>query len=296
MLSAWLRVIRLRFLLSSVIAVSVGLALAWRAGSIDATDAALTLGGVIALHASVDMLNDYWDWKRGIDAKTERTAMSGGTGVLPEGLLKPKDVYRAGMASLILGTAVGAFFVIMDGVVIAALLGFAVISIYFYSTRIVDSGLGEIFVAIKGACIVMGTYFIQTGDIATSSVACGAAVGILSSTVLLITSFPDHDADKSQGRRTLVVVWGKKRASQIFWAFPASASGIIISSVFLGVLPPAVLIALTTMPLAAWSGRALMRNYDRIKELVPVMGTAILYSRLTGALLVAGLILSMYIV
>jgi len=296
MLSAWLRVIRLRFLLSSVIAVSVGLALAWRAGSIDATDAALTLGGVIALHASVDMLNDYWDWKRGIDAKTERTAMSGGTGVLPEGLLKPKDVYRAGMASLILGTAVGAFFVIMDGVVIAALLGFAVISIYFYSTRIVDSGLGEIFVAIKGACIVMGAYFIQTGDIATSSVACGAVVGILSSTVLLITSFPDHDADKSQGRRTLVVVWGKKRASQIFWAFPASTSGIIISSVFLGVLPPAVLIALTTMPLAAWSGRALMRNYDRIKELVPVMGTAILYSRLTGALLVAGLILSMYIV
>ncbi len=295
MLSAWLRVIRLRFLLSSVIAVSVGLALAWRAGPIDAVDAALTLGGVIALHASVDMLNDYWDWKRGIDAKTERTSLSGGTGVLPEGLLKPKDVYRAGMISLIMGSAVGAFFVITDGIVIAALLGFAVVSIYFYSTRIVDSGLGEIFVAVKGACVVMGAYFIQTGGIEISSAACGAAVGILSSTVLLVTSFPDHDADKSQGRRTLVVSWGKKRASQIFWAFPASVSGIITASAFLGVLPHAVLIALAAAPLAAWSGLGLRRRYACTRELVPVMGNAVLYSRLTGALLAAGLVLSAYV-
>ncbi len=86
MLSVWLRVIRVRFLLASVIAVSVGLSLNWQQNSsIDPFDAILIFAGVMALHASVDLLNDFWDFKRGIDTKTKRTKMSGGTGVLPEG-------------------------------------------------------------------------------------------------------------------------------------------------------------------------------------------------------------------
>ena len=92
MLSVWLRAIRIKFLLASVIAVSLGLSLAWYSGhSINIIHAILTFAGVISLHASVDLLNDYWDFKRGIDTKTKRTKMSGGTGVLPEGLLKPKS-------------------------------------------------------------------------------------------------------------------------------------------------------------------------------------------------------------
>ena len=98
MLSELFRVLRIRFLLASVIAVSVGLALSWWHGiQIDILYAIMTLGGVIALHASVDLLNDYWDYKRGIDSLTQRTKMSGGTGVLPEGLLEPSQVYRAGI-------------------------------------------------------------------------------------------------------------------------------------------------------------------------------------------------------
>ncbi|MEK6866936.1 MAG: prenyltransferase, partial [Thermoproteota archaeon] len=101
LLSVWLRVIRVRFLLASVIAVSVGLAMNWRQNStIDPLAAVLTFAGVISLHASVDLLNDYWDYKRGIDTITKRTKMSGGTGVLPEGLLKPSSVYRAGIGFL----------------------------------------------------------------------------------------------------------------------------------------------------------------------------------------------------
>ena len=60
MISYWLRAIRIRFLLASVIAVSLGLSITWwHSGSIDIFQAILTMGGVIALHASVDLLNDY---------------------------------------------------------------------------------------------------------------------------------------------------------------------------------------------------------------------------------------------
>ena len=97
--SAWLRAVRARFLLASVVAVSAGLAVAaWRGIEIDAGAAALTMAGVLALHASVDLLNDYSDHKRGIDARARRTPMSGGTGVIADGLLPARSVRRAGMA------------------------------------------------------------------------------------------------------------------------------------------------------------------------------------------------------
>ncbi len=80
MQSVWLRAIRVRFLLASVIAVSLGLSIAWWQNQpIDIFHAFLTYVGVISLHASVDLLNDYWDYKRGIDTQTKRTKYSGGT-------------------------------------------------------------------------------------------------------------------------------------------------------------------------------------------------------------------------
>src|SRR3972149_11963581 len=119
MLSAWFRVIRIRFLLSSVIAVSVGFAISWwHIGQIDILYAIMTMGGVVSLHVSVDLLNDYWDFKRGIDTQTQRTKMSGGTGVLPEGLLQPNQVYRAGLGFLIIGALIGSDFVIIDGILL----------------------------------------------------------------------------------------------------------------------------------------------------------------------------------
>lgn len=288
MLSAWLRVVRIRFMLASVLAAAAGLAAAWWEGAqIDALHAALTMAGVVALHASVDLLNDYWDFKRGIDKVTRRTGMSGGTGVLPEGLLRPGQVYCAGVASLAAGAAAGSYFVLVSGPVIAVLLAFAVVSIYFYSTRIVDSGLAEVFVGIKGACIVLGTYYIQAGDVSGSAALAGAAIGILSATVLLVTSFPDHDADKSKGRKTLVISLGRRRAARLYWAFPALSLGIILASVAAGILPAMTLMALLAAPLALRAGIRL-QGYDEMGRMVPAMKDAIRFSRVAGALLVAG--------
>ena len=94
MLSIWLRAIRIRFPLASVVAVSGGLTVSWwKFQQFDLFYALLTYAGVVCLHASVDLFNDYWDYKRGIDKLTKRTPFSGGTGVLPENLLKSLGGY-----------------------------------------------------------------------------------------------------------------------------------------------------------------------------------------------------------
>lgn len=292
MLSVWFRVIRVRFLLASVIAVSVGLALNWWQNStLTPIDAVLTFAGVMALHASVDLLNDFWDFKRGIDSRTTRTKMSGGTGVLPEGLLEPSSVYRAGIAFLIIGSLIGGYFVITDGIIIAVILGFAIISIYFYSTKIVDSGLGEFFVAVKGAMIVIGTFFIQSGQISLESILAGIVVGSLSSLVLFIASFPDHDADKSKGRKTLVIAVGKQKASKLFWLFPLVSYFAIIVGVYANLFPILSLISFCSLPLMIKSGLGLQKNYDSITELVPYMSSTLMFGRITGALFVVGFLI-----
>jgi len=285
--AVWLRVIRVRFLLASIIAVSVGLAINWRQNSsIDPLDTVLTFAGVLALHASVDLLNDYWDYKRGIDVMTKRTKMSGGTGVLPEGLLKPSSVYRAGIGFLILGSVIGFYFVFTDGIIIAVILGFAILSIYFYSTKIVDSGLAEFFVAVKGTMIVLGTYFIQSNQITSESILGGIVVGVLSSLVLFIASFPDHDADKSKGRKTLVIAFGKKNAASLFWVFPAISYFVIIFGIFSNVFPLLSLITLFSIPLVVKAGFGLKKNFDSTDRLIPYMSSTLMFSRITGVLFV----------
>ncbi|MFQ5781762.1 MAG: prenyltransferase [Nitrosopumilus sp.] len=293
MLMVWFRVIRVRFLLASIIAVSVGLAINWwQTSSIDALDTILTFAGVMALHASVDLLNDFWDFKRGIDTKTKRTKMSGGTGVLPEGLLKPSSVYRVGLGFLIIGSIIGGYFVITYGIIIAIILGFAILSIYFYSTKIVDSGLGEFFVAVKGSMIVIGTYFIQSGQITVESVLAGIVVGTLSSLVLFIASFPDHDADKSKGRKTLVILIGKEQASNLFWVFPIVSYCAIIVGVFLNLFPLISLINFLSLPLMIKSGLGLKKNYDSVENLIPFMFSTLKYSRITGILFVVSFLIA----
>ena len=292
MLSVWLRAIRIKFLLASVISVSLGLSLAWYAGSsIDIFHALLTFAGVISLHASVDLLNDYWDFKRGIDTKTKRTKMSGGTGVLPEGLLKPKSVYLAGIGFLILGAIIGIYFVMIFGITIGLILGFAILSVYFYSTKIVNWGLAEVFVTIKGTLIVVGTFFIQSQGIDDFTIFAGIVVGLLSSLVLFVTSIPDHDVDKEKGRRTLIIIFGKSNSVKTFSIFPILIYGVIIFGVMTGLFPVYSLIVLLAKPFLILAILHLKDSQKSENMLLSSMTNTLYFSRIAGALFVVSFLI-----
>jgi 1,4-dihydroxy-2-naphthoate octaprenyltransferase len=283
--SAWMQAVRIRFLLSSIIAVASGLSIAyWKYKEIDLFYASMTFAGVICLHASIDLLNDYWDYKKGIDTITRRTKFSGGTGVLPQNLLKPKDVYYAGVILLLIGTLIGAYFALVRGIIILAFVGFAVLAVYFYTTNIVNLGLGETFVAIKGTLIVLGSYYIQTSSIGISSVYAGIIIGILSATVLFVNSFPDYEADRIGGRKTLVILLGKQRAARIFPGIVLCTYSLIIAGALLGYLKIYSLASMVSLPFAIAAMRGI-NNPGQVSKLVRVMGSTVTYSRLTGIVL-----------
>jgi 1,4-dihydroxy-2-naphthoate octaprenyltransferase len=291
LLRIWVRAIRIRFLLASAIAAANGMSVAfWRYGSFDLLYAVLTFGGVLCLHASVDLLNDYWDYKRGIDKATTRTKFSGGTGVLTDNLLDPKIVYRMALAFLIIGALLGTYFVVIRGFTIAIILAFAIVAIYFYSTSIVNSGLGEVFVTIKGMMIVLGSFYVQVGIIEPTPLYVGAIIGILSANVLFVNSFPDYDADRSGGRRTLVILLGKQKAARIVFA-PVIVPYILITiGILLGYTKPFSLLSFSSLPFAVRVIRHI-REHESVNNFVSTMGATVMYARITGILLAISLLL-----
>ncbi|MGH9973926.1 MAG: prenyltransferase [Nitrososphaeraceae archaeon] len=278
-------------MLASIIAVTNGIAISyWKTGELDFVYALLTYFGIICLHISVDLLNDYWDFKRGIDTNTKRTKYSGGTGVIPENLINSKLIYCAGVIFLILGGLIGLYFVTIKGTIILILLIFAIISIYFYSTNIVNAGLGELFVAIKGSMIVLGSYYIQSDQIDLTSIYVGIIIGLLSAVVLLVTSFPDYEADKKSGRRTLVIVMGKENSIKLFITIVTITYAMIIGGSIFNIMTTFSTIALLSLPFA-FKAVLKLRRFNETSELVSSMANTIIYSRICGVLLAISFII-----
>lgn len=301
-LNIWLRAIRFRFLAASALAVTCGLALTflYQPQNFNLFYAILTYIGIFCLHSSVDLLNDYLDFKRGIDLKTKKTKFSGGTGVLPEGLLKPRHVYLVGISFLVLGLIIGIFFVIFKGYIIALILTFATLSIVLYSSKIVNMGLGELFVGIKGMLIVVGTFYVQNSTINGESIFGGIIIGFLSSLVLYVNSVPDIKPDKEMGRKTLAILL--ERENNLFLLTFISCLFVIIYAltiifflIFIGnelSLVPTLLLS----PLGGiilYNFKRFLIDFDRINDgyYEKIMAKTVLFSRLFGVSLVTGIFL-----
>jgi 1,4-dihydroxy-2-naphthoate octaprenyltransferase len=55
--------------------------------------------------------------------------------------------------------------------------------------------------------------------------------------VLLVTSFPDYEADKKSGRRTLVILSGKQNSVKIVAGLIIATCGMIIGGAIFNVIP-----------------------------------------------------------
>jgi len=300
-LDIWLRAIRFRFLAASAIAVTCGLSLTiwYQPQNFSLIYSVLTYIGIFCLHSSVDLLNDYWDFKRGIDLRTKKTKFSGGTGVLPQGLLKPSHVYFAGISFLILGLIIGGIFVYFKGFIIAIILLFAALSIVLYSSKLVNLGLGELFVGAKGALIVVGTFYVQNTVISLESIILGSIIGLLSSLVLFINSIPDIVPDRQMGRKTLAIIF-EKRSNLIILMFTL---GLIVGIYLLtlGFFTTLINSFFTIIPcilLIPYIGLILYRfknflyKFKRLNDdyYINIMANMVLFSRFYGISLIVGII------
>ena len=290
----WLMQIRAPFLLLTPVSVLVGVSVAVYEGhNINALYLALAFAGALLSHIGVNVLNEYFDYKSGVDFKTIKTPFSGGTGVLPAGLLNPQSVYLLGIACIAGIAAIGAYFTYVHSAVIIPLGILGLVIVYFYTTHITRSpllcaiapGLGF------GPLMVMGTYFALTG---TYSLAAGLASlipGLLVSNLLLLNQFPDVEADFSVARRHLPIAIGRKRSSLVYAILVMAAYIALIMSVLANDLPYTALFGLITLPLGLIAIKGVRTYYDQIERLIPVMARNVMLTLLFPLLMAIGIII-----
>ncbi len=283
---------RPQFLILSVILAFLGTAVAWYDGSFNFGYALLAAIGLLLTHISVNTLNDYFDYKSGVDFDTKRTPFSGGSGFLPSGILSSRQVFWLGTGSLLLAVPIGVFFIIDKGWQLLPLLIVAALCIILYTPIILKTywpewapGLG------LGILPVLGMYFIQTGEYNLPVFIASVPSGILVHNLLFLNEFPDVEADRKHGRKTTPIIIGLSKASLFYSLMTILVYLWVIVFVVVDIMPIYCLLSILTLPFAIKAIRGSM-SYDDLNLLVPALGSNVLVVLLTQLLLGVGYILA----
>lgn len=286
----WLEELRPPFLILSVVFAVLGVVVALKDGFFNPLYAALTVVGVAALHAAANVLNDYFDYRSGIDIETERTPFSGGSGVLPSAKMTPRGVLLEGILFLLGGLGIGFYFIYVSGFnpILISLVLFAVAGIVLYSPVVSRVGFGEILVGLCfGPPLLLGVYFVQASTLSLEAGILGLITGILTAAVLYVNEFPDLRADVKFGRYHAVARLGKARAASALKYIFASAYAALAISSAARIVPLVALIGLATVVHAKVAYKILSAKYEGSKEIIPAMANTVKTAILTGILLIA---------
>ena len=295
----WMKELRAPFFTATIVPVLLGTTIAWYdAGIFNITRFVLTLIAALCLDAGTNMINDYFDYRSGCDLhpqyKKFSTPFFGGSRLLPEGILKPRDVFVAAILSFGLGGTLGVFLAFEVGWVVV-LIGFVgVFSGYFY-TKLASRGMGEFFVFLNaGPLVVIGSYYVQAQTLTTQPIVASLPIGLLIASVLWINEVPDSQADRAAGKNTLVVRLGKKKAIDVYAALMIAPYAFIGLGAISNLIPTCSFVAFLTLPIALRAIRIARENYEEASKLVSASVATILTHLFTGVLLASGYILTVF--
>lgn len=248
------------------------------------------IAGVCA-HISVNVFNEYFDFKTDVDSRTQRTPFSGGSGTLQAHPELANGALAISWLSLAITGAIGLFFLSVWGwkalpigiLGLVLLYGYTAWMVYQPALCLIAPGLGF------GPLMVLSTHFALTGAFSWQALIASLVPFFLVSNLLLLNQFPDVEADRSVGRRHFPILWGRTLSGYIYIAFLIAAYLVVILGVFLGFLPRFSLLALLTLIFAVQIIRNVLKNSENVPALIPAMGQNVLVNLLTPVLLAIGL-------
>ena len=288
-----LKTLRPAFLLLTPCCLSLAVAFAINDGiKINPLKLLLIFVGALAAHASVNMLNEYADFKSGLDFHTHRTPFSGGSGTLPALPELAETVRIGGLICLLITLMIGFYFLQDYGwpLLLVGILG--IVLVYFYTNWItrwpyvclVSPGLGF------GPLMISGAYYVLAGHYSTAVFMTSLIVFFLVNNLLLLNQFPDLEADRSIGRCHLPVLIGRKKSVWVYICFLFAAYTLLLLCVYLSLLPVYSLLGLLTLLLALPAARISLRYADDMEKLKPALALNVLLILTTPLLVSSGLI------
>jgi len=255
-LSIWWEGIRPAYLLLSLLPVVLGSVVAWTQsvslktprGTFHPVRFVITLAAVLLLQIGANLVNDYYDYLRGID--TSNTLGPGG--LIQQGLIKPVRVLSFGLIALGLGALLGAFVAVSGGwlVIVFGLIG--VLAAYFYSGEpkaLMSLALGElVFFFIFGPLLTLGSYMVQTGHLDRTVYIYSISLGILATAFIHLNNMRDTASDAPAGKLTLASLLGLRLSRTLYVVLVLGAYAPIVALGLPRHAPHLLLIVLWTLP------------------------------------------------
>ncbi len=301
---------RIPFLQATIIPVVLGGVIAWQssAGKLFHWDLfLLTILGASLIHIATNMLNDYFDYKSGNDLMVKhQNPFAGGGRILTAGLISPSKHLAVSLSSLVIGCLIGFYLIFAQGLPILFWLGLVgVISSYFYvgpPLKLAYRGVGEIIVGLNfGPIMTLGSYYVQTGSWSIAALTepflASLPIGLLIAAVLWINEFPDVDADRAVGKKTLVLRLGHLRSVSVFITMLAASYLLVISYSLLRVFDSlqitsyTTLIVLLSLPIGIKAVRVLRASYQDPHAIIPANARTIMLHLSFGILAIVGFLI-----
>ena len=277
--------LRLPFLIVTAGAVFIGTSFAWwQKGQFNLLLFILTLLGACFLHIACNVANDYFDFKSGNDAlnKNALIPFSGGSRMVLDGFVKPKEALAVSMFFAFLGAVIGLYLnAVSEGNVILFIGLAAFFFVFSYNgvpLQLVNLGGGEVAIFLAwGPLMVLGAYYVQAESVSSIwALVIALPSGILTTLVLLINEFADKEADVLTGRKTWVILFGFKKSLLIYLGLALSCHLLVLIGVFFGGWPVWSLLAIVTLPLPLIAYRIGVRNIGDWPKFLPAIKTTIL--------------------
>lgn len=240
MIKTLMRTMRVPFLILTPVSIFLGLSTSVATSKqISYFDIFLVLSGALFAHIGVNTLNEYHDFRSGLDARTTRTPFSGGSGALIENPKASQAVLFLAIISLISTIMIGIYFTFRFGILVFPLGVTGILIIITYTKWLnrypflclVAPGIGF------GPLMVIGTHVILVGEYSMQVIWISLVPFFLASNLLLLNQYPDIEADKCVGRRHFPIVYGVNNSTLLYGAFVLAASGVIVIGIYTDLLP-----------------------------------------------------------
>lgn len=201
---------------------------------------------MILIQSATNMINDYFDYKRGADSNK-----SGDEKALVSGEITPKQVLFIIFSYQVIALIIGIFLASQTSyyILLVAIIGGLISILYAFGPLPISyTPLGEIVSGVTmGIGITSTVIYIQSGMFNLNTVLVAIPTAVFISTILLTNNLSDIEEDSEAGRKTLPIIIGRKNAEKL-WVFnvimmPVLTVCLVLINIYsIVVLVPLVLI------------------------------------------------------
>ncbi len=287
----WWTLTRPHTLTAAFVPVFIGTALALPYTNINVNLFIMMLLACLIIQAATNMINEYYDYKRGLD---HEGSVGIGGAIVRDGM-KPETVLNLAFILFAVAAFIGVYICIQTTWWLAVIGTICMAVGYFYTggpVPIAYTPFGELVAGLfMGNIIILLSFYVQSGTVTLESVLVSMPISILVGAILLANNIRDLDGDKENGRKTIAILVGRKKAITLLASMFSVSYLWVIILILLEISSPWLLLVMLSVPKSIQATKGFIGKSLPL-QMMPAMKATAQTNTLFGLLLSIGLVIS----